>query len=125
MGTFNVGPKLTVLGGARFESYNMNYHAQLTYVEHNVLGNAISTENGSVRDSVNPVITKTMTAFILHITLIPALTMSIEQIIMFSPVCSSNINLMIFRMFGLLIQLVFPVRITQQLFLKWNLKRLL
>ena len=43
MGTFNVGPKLTVLGGARFESYNMNYHAQLTYVEHNVLGNAIST----------------------------------------------------------------------------------
>ena len=55
MGTFNIGPKLTILGGARFESYNMNYHANLTYVQHNVLGNAISTANGTIKDSVNPV----------------------------------------------------------------------
>ncbi len=55
MGTFNIGPQLTILGGARFESYNMNYHANLTYVQHNVLGNAISTANGSIKDSVNPV----------------------------------------------------------------------
>ncbi len=55
MGTFNVGQKLTILGGARVESYNMNYHAQFTYTIHNVMGNAISTANGSVGDSVNPV----------------------------------------------------------------------
>jgi len=57
MGTFNVGTQLTILGGARFESYNMKYHANLTFVEHNVLGNAISTANGSIADSVNPVVT--------------------------------------------------------------------
>ena len=56
MGTFNIGPQLTILGGARFESYNMNYHANFTYVQHNVLGNAISTANGSIADSVNPVV---------------------------------------------------------------------
>ena len=55
MGTFNVGQKLMVLGGARFESYNMNYHAQFTDVMHTVMGNAISTANGSVGDTVNPV----------------------------------------------------------------------
>ena len=58
MGTFNIGPQLTILGGARFESYNMNYHANLTYVQHNVLGNAISTANNSIADSVNPVQTE-------------------------------------------------------------------
>jgi TonB-dependent receptor len=58
MGTFNIGSELTVLGGARFESYNMNYHANLTYVQHNVLGNAISTANNSIKDSVNPVQTE-------------------------------------------------------------------
>jgi TonB-dependent receptor len=56
MGTFKVGTQLTILGGARFESYNMNYHANFTFVQHNVLGNAISTANGSIADSVNPVI---------------------------------------------------------------------
>jgi TonB-dependent receptor len=55
MGTFNVGQKLTVLGGARFESYNMIYHAQFTWTLHNVMGNAISTANGSIGDTVNPV----------------------------------------------------------------------
>ncbi|HUK99577.1 MAG TPA: TonB-dependent receptor [Nitrospirota bacterium] len=58
MGTIKAGTKLTILGGARFESYNMNYHANLTFVEHNVLGNAISTANGSIADSVNPVQTE-------------------------------------------------------------------
>jgi len=55
MGTFNVGQKLTVIGGARFESYNMIYHAQFTQVMHTVMGNAISTANGSVGDTANPV----------------------------------------------------------------------
>jgi TonB-dependent receptor len=56
MGTFNIGPKLTLLGGVRFESYNMIYHAQYTFVTHTVYGDCISTENGSiaVNDSTNP-----------------------------------------------------------------------
>ncbi len=56
MGTFNIGPKLTLLGGARFESYNMIYHAQYTYVIHTVYGDCVSTEGGSVavNDSTNP-----------------------------------------------------------------------
>jgi TonB-dependent receptor len=58
MGTIKAGTQLTILGGVRFESYNMNYHANLTYVQHNVLGNAISTANGSIADSVNPVQTE-------------------------------------------------------------------
>jgi TonB-dependent receptor len=55
MGTFNVGPQLTVLGGARFESYNMKYHAQFTQIQHTVFGTAISTINPSLGDSANPV----------------------------------------------------------------------
>jgi TonB-dependent receptor len=56
MGTFNIGPQLTLLGGVRFESYNMNYHAQFTYTIHNVYGTCVSTEDGtiSVNDSTNP-----------------------------------------------------------------------
>jgi len=56
MGTFNIGPKLTLLGGTRFESYNMIYHAQFTFVTHTVFGNAVSTADGSVavNDSTNP-----------------------------------------------------------------------
>ncbi|MFZ0452584.1 MAG: TonB-dependent receptor [Ignavibacteriaceae bacterium] len=58
MGTFNIGPKLTVLGGARFESYNMIYHAQYTYVLHTVYGDAASTEGNppaiTVNDSTKP-----------------------------------------------------------------------
>jgi TonB-dependent receptor len=57
MGTFNIGPMLTILGGARFESYNMQYHAQFTFIQHNVYGNAISTENGSVGVSESPDLT--------------------------------------------------------------------
>ncbi len=56
MGTINIGPRLTLLGGVRFESYNMDYHAQFTYVTHTVFGNSVSTEGGSisVNDSTNP-----------------------------------------------------------------------
>ncbi len=60
MGTFNIGPQLTLLGGARFESYNMNYHANFTYVTHTVYGDCVSTEGGSisVNDSANVYYTK-------------------------------------------------------------------
>jgi TonB-dependent receptor len=56
MGTFNIGPKVTLVGGARFESYNMIYHAQYTQVTHTVYGDCVSTEGGSiaVNDSTNP-----------------------------------------------------------------------
>jgi TonB-dependent receptor len=61
MGTFNFGPKLTLLGGARFESYNMIYHAQLTFITHTVYGDCVTTEDGtvSVSDSTNPYWTHT------------------------------------------------------------------
>jgi TonB-dependent receptor len=55
MGTFNIGPRLTLLGGARFESYNMIYHAQFSYVIHTVYGDVVSTRDGAVGDTVNPV----------------------------------------------------------------------
>jgi TonB-dependent receptor len=58
MGTLNIGPQLTLLGGARFESYNMIYHAQYTQVIHTVYGDCISTEGNppgiTVNDSTNP-----------------------------------------------------------------------
>lgn len=54
MGTFNIGQKLTVLGGARFESYNMKYHANFTQTLHTVMGNANSTANGSIGSTDNP-----------------------------------------------------------------------
>ncbi len=58
MGTINIGPRLTLLGGVRFESYNMIYHAQYTYVLHTVYGDAASTEGNppaiTVNDSTNP-----------------------------------------------------------------------
>ncbi len=38
MATINIGPRLTILGGARFEHYNMNYHAHFDYVTHAVDG---------------------------------------------------------------------------------------
>jgi TonB-dependent receptor len=38
MGTFNIGPRLRVLGGARFEHYNMDYKATFVYVTHSVDG---------------------------------------------------------------------------------------
>ena len=56
MGTFNIGPQLTVLGGLRFESYNMDYHANFTEILHTVYGDAVSTApNGGLSDSANPV----------------------------------------------------------------------
>ncbi len=55
MGTFNIGPQITLLGGVRFESYNMIYHANFTYVTHTVYGDCVSTEGGSIKvnDSSN------------------------------------------------------------------------
>ncbi len=42
MGTFNIGPRLTILGGARFEHYNMNYSTPaLLYVTHSVDGTTV------------------------------------------------------------------------------------
>jgi TonB-dependent receptor len=41
MGTLNVGPQLTILGGARLEHYNMKYHANFDYVTHEVYGDAV------------------------------------------------------------------------------------
>jgi TonB-dependent receptor len=38
MGTFNIGPRLTVLGGVRYEHYNMKYNATFVYVTHGVDG---------------------------------------------------------------------------------------
>ncbi len=58
MGTLNIGPRLTLLGGVRFESYNMNYHAQYTFILHTVYGDCASTEGNppaiTVNDSTNP-----------------------------------------------------------------------
>ncbi len=40
MGTFDFGPRLTVLGGVRIEQYNMQYKANFDYVTHGVYGDA-------------------------------------------------------------------------------------
>ncbi len=40
MGTFDIGSKLTVLGGVRYEQYNMVYKANFDYVTHGVYGDA-------------------------------------------------------------------------------------
>lgn len=50
MGTFNIFDNITVLGGVRYESYNMNYHAQFTVSTHNVYGDALSTKAGTAKD---------------------------------------------------------------------------
>jgi len=47
MGTFNIGPKLTLIGGGRFEHYNMDYKATNFYCTHPVDG------NGRVMDTLN------------------------------------------------------------------------
>jgi TonB-dependent receptor len=54
MGTLNFGPQATLLGGVRFESYNMIYHAQFTHVTHTVYGDAASTYNGTVTVNNHP-----------------------------------------------------------------------
>jgi TonB-dependent receptor len=38
MGDFNIGPKLSFIGGARYEHYNMDYKANFVYVTHAVDG---------------------------------------------------------------------------------------
>ena len=47
MGTFNIGPKLTLIGGGRFEHYNMDYKASNFYCTHPVDG------NGRLMDTLN------------------------------------------------------------------------
>ena len=51
MGTFDIFQNWTLLTGLRYERYNMNYHAQFTYTIHNVFGDAISTEVGTITDN--------------------------------------------------------------------------
>jgi len=46
MATFNIFDNITLLGGVRFESYNMQYHSNFTYVIHSVYGDANSTAVG-------------------------------------------------------------------------------
>jgi TonB-dependent receptor len=55
MGTFDVGPRLTLLAGARYEFYNMNYHASFLYVTHDVdgLANLYDTLNATNRNDYN------------------------------------------------------------------------
>jgi TonB-dependent receptor len=38
MGTFEFGPRLTVIGGARYEHWNMKYHGRFYYCTHEVYG---------------------------------------------------------------------------------------
>ena len=40
MGDFNIGPKFSLLGGLRYEHYNMDYNANFVYVTHDVDGDA-------------------------------------------------------------------------------------
>jgi len=49
MGTFNIGSRITLLGGGRFEHYNMKYHSTMFYVTHPVDG------NGNLIDTLNSV----------------------------------------------------------------------
>jgi TonB-dependent receptor len=49
MGDFSIGSRLTILGGARFEHYNMNYKANFVYATHSVDG------LGMVYDTLNTV----------------------------------------------------------------------
>jgi Outer membrane receptor proteins, mostly Fe transport len=42
MGNFSIGSRLTILGGARFEHYNMDYKANFVYVTHSVDGQGIA-----------------------------------------------------------------------------------
>jgi TonB-dependent receptor len=49
MGTFNIGSKMTFIGGGRFEHYNMKYNATNFYTTHPVDG------NGNLLDTLNTV----------------------------------------------------------------------
>lgn len=50
MGTFDIFQKLTLLTGVRYESYNMKYDGNFTFVQHSVFGDAISTKVGTIVD---------------------------------------------------------------------------
>jgi TonB-dependent receptor len=49
MGSFNIGTQLSLIGGVRYEHYNMNYKAKFVYVTHSVYGYA------NVYDTLNTV----------------------------------------------------------------------
>jgi len=49
MTDLNIGPKLSLIGGARYEHYNMNYKAKFVYCTHSVYG------YGVVYDTLNTV----------------------------------------------------------------------
>lgn len=49
MGTFNIGPRITLIAGGRYEHYNMDYKATMFYVTHPVDG------NGNLYDTLNTV----------------------------------------------------------------------
>lgn len=49
MGEFNIGPRLSMIAGARFEHYNMNYQGKFVYVTHSVYG------YGKLFDTLNTV----------------------------------------------------------------------
>jgi len=49
MGTFDFGPRLSLIAGARFEHYNMDYRAKFVYVTHSVYGYA------NIYDTLNTV----------------------------------------------------------------------
>ena len=49
MGTFNIGTQLSLIGGARYEHYNMKYKAKFVYVTHSVYGYA------NIYDTLNTV----------------------------------------------------------------------
>ena len=55
MGTMNIGPQVTLLGGGRFEHYNMDYKANMFYVTHSVdgVGNIMDTLNTIDRSDDN------------------------------------------------------------------------
>ncbi len=51
MGTFKIGPRLTLIGGVRYEQYEMDYNAKFVYVTHSVdgLANLYDTLNNARR----------------------------------------------------------------------------
>ncbi|MDZ7723900.1 MAG: TonB-dependent receptor [candidate division KSB1 bacterium] len=49
MGNFNIGPRLTLIGGLRYEHYNMDYNANFVYCTHSVYG------DGAIFDTLNTV----------------------------------------------------------------------
>ena len=55
MGTFNFGPRISLIAGGRYEDYNMDYHAIMFYVTHSVdgVGNIIDTLNSVNRNDDN------------------------------------------------------------------------